>query len=215
VGKLLFFEVSSATVTQFFLNLLAVAGGFLAGYVLGWILCLAFDKWVLGKKSPQGLHRAVQAIMGLIVALLVALMVFGSGTGGGGGTGNGQGPGNQTGSPGTNPNPTTPASTATLPTPPMKEPNPSEVVKIVLLGGEDVKDERFYQLEGQKSALTFAELKGLIQDRKAASTKGLTLEIRFQAKNMLSRDHVAVRRLQTWATSEAALNVTFPGMPDR
>ena len=213
-----FFEMSSAAITQFFLNCLAVGGGFLAGMLIGKLSAKAFDKWIIGKPTPDGLHKVAMYLCGIIVAIIVALVVFGDGTGKGTGSSKGTGEGEGEGkSANTNKGdgaaPTTPT---TKEMPPIelvpKDPAlPTELLKVILLGGEDVVEERFYKLSDINKALNFEEIKTEILQRKNASTKKMGLEIRLDPKNMLPREHVAVRRLEKWARTEAAMSVLFPG----
>ena len=67
---------------QFLVNCLAVGGGFLAGFILTGVLVWWIDRTFLRKQSPDPLKRAARYFGGLVVAILVALLVFGIGGGG-------------------------------------------------------------------------------------------------------------------------------------
>src|SRR4051794_29317906 len=71
-------------------RILAIAGGFLVGYLLTHLLLRLIAKLALQKRMPGMLERALQVIGGLIVAFLVALLVFGEGGWGLGGPGGGR-----------------------------------------------------------------------------------------------------------------------------
>ena len=87
-------------ITNFLFKCLWVACGFAGGYFLAFLAGVGYDKLVSKKPSPPFLHKWARIIGGVLVALLVAYLVFpggpGMGTGGGGGTG-----------PEANPNPST------------------------------------------------------------------------------------------------------------
>ena len=83
----LIFADGFANTGRLVLNFLAIAGGFLIGYVLTHVVLRLIAKFALNKRLPLILERALQVIGGLIVAFLVGLMVFGDGGWGFGGTG--------------------------------------------------------------------------------------------------------------------------------
>jgi hypothetical protein len=75
---------------------LAVAGGFLVGNVLTLILCRLIAKAMFKKRMPEMPERALRVLGGLVVAALVAWLLFQGGFGWGlGGTG-----GDESGTPG-------------------------------------------------------------------------------------------------------------------
>src|SRR5581483_10015840 len=112
-----------------------------------------------GGKSPQGVHRVARILGGLVVAILVALMLFGRG-GPGTGEGAGGGPTNEKGEGhGTGTQQTRPTNTDTTPPPPQTDSTPPEQrVRVTLLGGEDVKDEKFYQIGDDRTPRTLKEV---------------------------------------------------------
>jgi hypothetical protein len=78
---------------------LAVAGGYLIGNVLTLILCRIVAKMTFKRRMYENLERALRVIGGVIVAILVAYLLFRFGTGwglGGTGSGEGEGSGGQT-----------------------------------------------------------------------------------------------------------------------
>jgi hypothetical protein len=197
-------------VAQLLVNCFAVGGGFLAGYVLAMIAGKVIDRFLLGRKTPQSLQQGFRYLGGTAMAILVALIVFGHGQGWtlmGGGL---EGTANQTGSTETNP------TTANRDTP---APDPGKVstslateerIRITMLGGSDVKDQRFYQIDDDSQPRTLTEVKGVILKRKESTTKSIGLEVRFASRNALPHDHPAVGLLAKWARESASLPVTFP-----
>jgi len=197
---------------QFLVNCLAVGGGFLAGWFLAALAGLAFDRFVIHRTSPQGLHKASRNTGGLLLAVLVAIIVFGHGHGwtlfGGGGTGTENG--GQTATSGANADETksidgsTPISIKA--TPPV-----DERIRVVVLGGDEVKAERFYVVDEAVEPKTFAEATvAILAKRDASPGKRVGVEIRFSPANALPPDHPAVTRLARWSRSDAGLSVSFP-----
>lgn len=188
-------------------GILATAGGFLVGYILAAIAGWLFDKYLLKRKSPEFLHKVCRLLGGLILAIIVALLVFGGGGGEGNGTGEGTGNGKASPANGTiDPSSTNdPKQISLKPLPPVEE-----RIRITLLGGTDVKDQKFYLIDDETVPRSLAEAKAAIQKAKDATTKTLGLEIRFAAQNALPQDHPAVTQLARWARESAGLTVTFP-----
>jgi hypothetical protein len=195
---------------QFLVNCLAVAGGFLAGFVVTAGVVWWIDRTFLRGQSPDVLKRAARVLGGAAAALVVALLVFGKGGGGlGGGTGEAVGSGTPATVVGQG---TGEAPSPTTPTPPTKPSPPAgERVAVTVLGGADVRDQRFYLLDADTTPRTFDEAKaGILAKKETAGAKGLAVEVRFPPTNALPQDHPAVTRLVAWARDAAGLTVTFP-----
>lgn len=209
-----FIGLDSTKAAQYLVNGLAVGGGFLAGYLLTWFGANLLDRWMTAGKTPRGVHMTARVLGGLLVAVLVALIVFGQGgdgfgLGGGPGDGKGQGTGDQKGS-GASTQTTQPISTDAKPAEPKTDAIPPEQrVQVTLLGGEDVKDERFYLLDDDRTPHTLAEVTAAVTAKKAASAKPVGVEVRFNANNTLPRNHPAVLRLTNWAQANG-VTVSFP-----
>jgi len=202
-------ELGADRLSRLIMQLLAVGGGFLAGFAIAWLLGMAIDKWVTGRESPFFMHKVARMLGGLIGAIIVAMIVFGDGNGGGGGRGDGEGSGKL---PAKNGGAETP-DTSTVPTTvvlPKDVPPVSELVKVTILGGEEVpKDsQRFYKLDGDAQPITLVELRERFQTRKQSTTKSLGLEIRLSDRT--DPDGGAVRQLERWRKDEA-ISVTYPG----
>jgi hypothetical protein len=197
-------------VVRFGLNLLAVGGGFLVGHVLTGVVAWALDRWITGGKTPQGVYRVARMIGGVALALLVALLLFGQG-GYGDGTGPGGGPDPNDKGPGGG-TVTQPTDTRDVQPPPVlpKDTTPPEQrVRVTLLGGSDVKDEKFYLIDDDRTPRAFADVTAAVNAKKAETKKPVGVEIRFTAENTLAHDHPAVKRLTDWAQANG-VGVTLP-----
>lgn len=203
---------------QLIVNVLAIGGGFLVGQILTGLVAWLLDRWLTGGRSPIGLHRTIRYIGGVTLAVLVAFIVFGHGEGwtlfGGGGTG---AQNSAAGEQATD-SPTPPATPATPTTQPDTEPiiaprvvlpTHANQVQILMLGGEDVRNQRFYLVDTETTPKTLTEVRSFLQQRKSASKSDLGLLIRFPATNILPRTHPAVVMLSQWA-QDNGIAVTFP-----
>ena len=163
-------DFSEANVTALAKGCLAVAGGFLAGYVLGALSAYGFDKFIAKRESPHGLHKVVRFTCALIAAIIVALLMFRGGSGGNGGDGTGgAAQGDRTGGTGTEA--TTANPTGTLATKPEPTPAKIQIVDVIFLkvfGGDDVeaKTENYFQVgdESVDGRAVKVDLKG-VKDR--------------------------------------------------
>ncbi|MGL6075890.1 MAG: hypothetical protein ACRC8S_17170 [Fimbriiglobus sp.] len=192
-------------IAQLFLNCLATAGGFLAGYVIGMVSTILFDRFATGGKSPQGLHRVIRMIFGVVFALLVAFIVFGRGMGNGNGTGDGNG---TTPSTGTGSSASTSTTPSTNPLPPIQEPPTNEeTIKVSVLSGADVKEEKFYLIEKDRTPRSLDEVKNAVQQMKAKTTKKLAIEILLAPRT--DRQNSGVLDLQNYALHNG-MNVILP-----
>lgn len=168
------FDFSGEQITQFATNCLIVAGGFVAGYLVGALAAVGFDKLVIHRKSPDELHRAVRILCGLLAAVLVALLVFGGGLGGGGG---GTGPGST-------PSPGSAETTPTGPQPTATEPAAKvavEAVRVRVLAGTEVErgSDKFYRLGEAGEAADRTAVLAAVADRKKAAAGAVVLVYEF------------------------------------
>jgi hypothetical protein len=199
-------------------NLLLVAGGFLVGYLLGGVIGWALGRWAFRQKTPDTLQRLGRPVGGVIVALIVALIVFtgkGKPTGDGG---DGKGTPNTETSPGKNPAPSADPNPKVDPkiTTPKIDPTPTEsTIRVTILGGRAVPAEgKFYLLDDDPNsqARTLSELKRAIDERKATAKGKMILAILFPTDPNLAppRNDQKVTDVTRWATEEAGLDVIFP-----
>ncbi|CAN5383838.1 hypothetical protein BH11PLA2_BH11PLA2_07940 [soil metagenome] len=195
---------------QMLVNLLAVGGGFLAGYLLTMLIAKFIDRAVIHRQSPKGLHKVVRILGGLAVAILVALIVFGHGQGwnlfGGAANGSGASDGKDAVQPISTPytKPETP--------PEQVKPLPlsTERIRITLLGGGDVKEKKFYRIDDETVPVNLADVKAAIQKRMNVLATKPMLEVVFAKQNRLPQEHAAVTQLVQWVQDTARLTVTFP-----
>jgi hypothetical protein len=200
-------------VVQLVVNCLAVGGAFLLGQGLTGVAVWLIDRKLLRGQSPHGAKRAARIIGGCVFAVLAALILFGHGEGwtilGGGGTGDVNGKPTPATGPGGSDAPPAP-TTEPRPTPTTRPAVPvADRVRVTLLGGDDVRDERFYLLDADPAAKTFAEATAALSAKKAATVGPLGVEVRLAAANPLPANHPAVLRLTGWATAHG-LPVTLP-----
>jgi hypothetical protein len=197
---------------------LAVGGGFLVGYFLGGAIAWALDRWVFAHKAPAQLKKLVSFGAGLALAIVVALIVFGEGGsglfGGRGSEGEGKGTTTSDDKGKTTPAETVPPKNETPPKknektkPPELPPTPGDV-HVVILSGAEVKEGRFYRIEGESvpKTLTFNEFRDAIIAKRKASKSALILIFRYQGDG-LPEDHPEIRRLNAWL-DEAKLTRRF------
>lgn len=195
-------------IEAFVRNCLLVLGGFMAGYLLGWGLGYGFNKWVAKGKAPGELNKLLRVACGLIVAILVALMVF---TGGGRGPGPGGPAGSGTGeaNTGTDKKGETPADPKAAPKeqqPDPKKPTAggSELpVTVKLLGGSAVEGEKAYQLGDDPKKLTLKELQdALLAKRTEAGAKGIRVVRERPGPEPISLESPNWRYLERWLETE-------------
>ena len=214
-----FLELNGEKLAQFAFNILAIGGGFFVGRLFCGFLLWLLDRWITRGKTPVVLKQAWATIGGLAIAVLVALIVFGHGEGwtlmGGGGSGEEN---TNTKSSGTGTGPTTPTPIPSPPTDPgpitatpSTKPIPTTHtrIRVMLLGGDDVKDERFYLIDDDTTPRNFGDVRTTLTARKESSNQPIGIEVRFAEKNTLPPNHPAVLRLTQWAHSHG-LTVTLP-----
>jgi len=205
-----FLDDAKQSIVQFVNNCLLVAGAFLVGYILGGLIGWALGKWALKQERPDTLKRVGRPTGGIILAIIVALLVF-TGMGKRWGPG-GEGAGTTDDS-GAKDSRRDSASDPRV-SPPKLDHDPIEAtVRVTVLAGAAVRSEgKYYLLDDDPAARTLAELKEAITARKA-KTKGRTmLQILFSSDPNLRppRNDPKVTDVTRWATEEAGLDVTFP-----
>lgn len=190
---------SAEGIAAFAVKCLAVAGAFVVGYALIGLIVFALDRWLAGGKTNKGFKRVLRMLGGLAAALLAAYVLFYS-SGGKGLFGGGSDANTGTGAPAAPASTTEQPATPTPPKTPEVPLSPTDrVVRITVLGGSDVKDQRFYLIDDNANPLTFDEAKPAILARKPTDMRKLRLEIVFPEKNALPPEHEAVDQLDKWA----------------
>jgi hypothetical protein len=204
-------ENAQQAIVDFVRSCLLVAGAFLVGYILGGVIGWAISKYALKRQSTEIYSRAGRLVGGVLLAFIVALLVFtGMGKRWGPG-GEGAGTPSETGA-----KDRTDPSSSSDPrvTPPKVDQSPVETtIRVTVLAGAAVRSEsKYYLLDDDAAARTLAELKDAILARKA-KTKGRTmLQVLFSPDPNLPppRNDPKVTDVTRWATEEAGLDVTFP-----
>ena len=189
-------------------NLLAVAGGFLIGNVLMLVVSRIAAKFVFKKKLPRMLDQILRLVGGLVVALLVAMLVFGDGGWGFGGSGGGR-PGGPGGSTPEQPDEKKADESKDVRKDPPKTKDaetPDERVKIVVLGG-DAPPDHYYLFEDERTASTLVEVSEKMRVRhEKKPLKRLTI---FVYKNSAAKETAVVNDLENLARS-LTLTIDFP-----
>jgi hypothetical protein len=196
-------------VAAFVVKCLAVAGAFLVGYFLGGVIGWALDRWVFAQKAPEPVKKAIALVAGIALALLVALIVFGEGGsglfGGGGTTGDGKGtPAPADTGKDKQPEPPKDVPKKNGETPPAPKPGPGDV-RITILPDEEVKEGRFYQIEGDPVPKNLEEFKEEIMKKRKESKTELVIVFRFK-KEPLSKNHTIVKNAVDWVNEVKLLN---------
>jgi len=183
--------VDSERVTAMLVNGLAVLGGFLAGFVVFGVLAWFLDRWLTGGKAPVQLKKGCRVVGGIIVAVIVAYILFNSGGTGNGGDKNGGGPTTQSGNgdqPGTGSN----QQTAPVEKPPVEDPATIkdanakiETIIVTVVTGEDepVSGKKYYRIEldGKTDIYTLDDLFGKLLDRHKPPEKIIRITPRYLA----------------------------------
>lgn len=179
------------------MKLLAVVGGAALGYMLVGALLRFAGRFLPRDRVPRAVQLAVRLLGGFTTGLLVYLWLFGVGGSGGwgsggggwvpfGGTGGEEGGANQKGKDPLRDQPAPPRA-ATL--------------RVDLLGGTRVKEQRFYMLEGSDRALTFEELTQAVGERRKLTPPIAGLRIVLHPDSV-DRSNPAVRQLERWARDQ-------------
>jgi len=198
-----FLGIDSDHVTGVIVNGLAVLGGFLAGYLVFGIITWFVDKRLTGGNAPEGLKKVVKIVGGLIVALIVALILFNSGGTGTGGDKNGGGPTPQPGNgdqPGTGTNPPTPADKPT----PIEDPaitkgantNVENITVTVLTGADEaVSEKKYYRVELDGKTATY-DLDGLFVELKKRHKPAENKVVRITPKYLANGGEDTIAAIQ-------------------
>ncbi|MEZ6140136.1 MAG: hypothetical protein R3B84_06150 [Zavarzinella sp.] len=186
------------------IGLLAIVGGFIAGYFLGLLLTILSDRYIFNKKIPRFLRSWIRVFSGALLALIVALFVFGKGGFGFGGSGGGLLGGNDTDSGGNTASSSTATAKTTIINPATST---SPILKVTILGG-DAQDGKFYVVDGLPVAQTLEQVKQQVLARNQ-SKNPLTRMIIYVYANSASRENPVVLDLSRFA-QEMKLTVEFP-----
>ena len=214
-----FLEDAKAAINELVTGLLMVAGGFLVGYILGGVAAWGVGRWVFKQQENTNLTRLGRPVGGVLLALIVALIVF---TGRGKPHGEG---GDGRGTPDTD---TTPGknsaekvdSTQKQPDQNLSKPPavvPADVIlQVTVYAGAGAQGDRCYQLGASQTLVNLAELsKELLAKKSEAKGKAIIAihypeNPNFVPGNPPGQLHPNVARLVQWATSEGKTEVVLP-----
>lgn len=183
------------------LNILAIAGGFLIGNVLALILCRVLAKFALKSRFPVWVEAIARIAGGIIVAILVALLVFGDGGWGFGGSGGGR-PGGPGGSSAQQQGDNTddPKEKPKTDQKPKIDPLPSDdTIKITIMRGSAFP--KTFRFEGYTEAVDLETAKNMLRQR-IQSGKGKLKSVTFLLyANSTAPDGTVVEELKRFVTS--------------
>jgi hypothetical protein len=190
------------------LKLAAVVGGAAGGAWGAGSVARKSAKAVIRREAPRVLVTPFRIVGAVAGGWAIWLLVIGSGFGFGGGDSlfGGSGAGGETSTSNTQTQKVSLPAASPAPTAATAPTAPSTVLRIVVLGGSRVADERFYQVEDNKTPLTLSELKNLINERKLQGLRGLELRI---YEDSVAKNHPAVSNLEEWA-GKNDLTVSIP-----
>jgi hypothetical protein len=208
--------LDAVALTQLIVNSLAVGGAFLLGRMGTAALLWSAHRTAPIKAVPQGLRKPTSNLGGTTVAALAALILFGHGAGwrimGGGAEGienGGSSPTPPSTAPATAPTrePQTPATTKQLID--QQPVEPRSRIRLLVLGGDDVQNERFYLLNSETTPKNLSELTAALHRKSEPSHQPVLLEIVRNHSNRLALEHPAMTRVAAWAKLHG-YTVTFP-----
>jgi hypothetical protein len=192
------------------LKVLAVAGAAALGAIGSGLALQLCCRLAVHRSPPRSAVMASRGLGAVLFGLLVWLWVFSpagaGGLGGGGGWWPFGGAGGSSGS-------TTTTSATTSKNGPAvdaKTNGRQQTVRVRLLGGRRVKDQRFYLLEDETEARTWPELRDRLSERQDSEKAAKSLEI-VVYRDSVDKDSPAVVALRTWAEERGlTVKMTFP-----
>jgi hypothetical protein len=190
------------------LKLLALVGGFSIGAVFSGLVLRLMSRLVMVRTVPRLVTRLVQGVGGGTLGMAVWIWAFGSGGSGLGGSGDLRSSGVELPSSGLERQGSkVESATAT------SEPSPAATnLRVELLGGPRVHNERFYLVDGDSRPCSLAEVRERIrtlmnsQDRKPLKAVELVIY-----EDSVAQDHPAVEDLAKWARrQDLSVTLAFP-----
>lgn len=189
---------------------------FVVGYILTAMLVKVGCKYTIKRQFPHPLQRLFRIIGGVLLALIVALFIFGEG-GWGTGWGDevlpGQGEGKTEETPTKKEIEKTPSEIEEPKDPPEPKSISAERIEVTILGGFD-EGERYYRLPESDRRLTLGEVTQMLEERIQDKEHPLTEVAILVYKDSAARDNPVVLRLENWVR-RANLGVVFPPVQDQ
>jgi hypothetical protein len=185
-----------------FVRLLAVVGGAALGAAVVGFVVRFLGRFLGAKTIPRRPLMVLRALAAVACGWLVWLLVFGTGGFGLGGSGGlGRGGESQQRNDGANDTHLASITGAVA---------PSRALAIVMLGGNRVKNERFYVFPGEKTPKSLIEIKELVRQRQPNGLGQVEIMI---YDNSVAKDHAAVTALEEWLRqNDISVKVTsLPG----
>lgn len=209
------FEDTSRQASDLGINALKVLGWFIGGFVFMWLAIWIGYKSTFGRPCPEPVRKIATWGNAVIWALIAALILFTTGSGTGPGTGTGpSGDGDQQ-QPTTDPR----SGPREEPTPREKPETPSDRdeslkgdgrIDVVILGGVNEPQDRYYRLGNDPERITLVELKDRLRTLQQDESKPLKGIVIVFENDILRSDHPLVTLLKKWARETAGLAVTEP-----
>ncbi len=168
------FGITQEMIYAFGTKLLMVAGGYAGGYLFTMLAGAGFDKMLVKRETPAGIHRLARKIGGILGAVLIAILVFRGALGfGNGGGAEGPGQGNAVNTlPTGQPTYLTPPA---IPTQPKKKPTTLlvEPVKVLILAGDHVEKgtQNYYRIDDSPVAVDRTAVLAAVEAKQKASQK--------------------------------------------
>lgn len=188
---------------KYVMYILAVAGGFLIGNMLTWLICRLAAKLVLKKSINLQLERALRIIGGLVVAALVAFLLFRFGSGWGLG-GSGSGEGDQEGGPAAEENPAKQKEQPKKVAPKKEDPATlASGLKITILLAKSYP--KTFQFEGETEGLELAAAKAKLRKRLDESSGTLKFVDIVIYLNSTAEIHGDIQKFEAFAQEDLGL----------
>jgi len=199
------------------INLVAIAGGYIIGGQFVKHFAIFLCRSITKKVPPRPVAKLIGVVGGILVAILVALLVFGNGLGIGIGSPSGDGTGTtNTGTQPLNPYKGAPSDEksdpkAVEPVVKDKEEKPAPLTeRVIVLGDNDVFN-RYYRVEGRTGRMNLEELGTHLRERMLDTKRPLTGVTILVYKNSA---YTAAQRLEGWATKQK-LDVELPSLGEQ
>jgi hypothetical protein len=195
---------------QILVSALAIAGGAALVAVLTSATVGFGVRRLFRKPLPPAARTLLRVLGGITGGLTVALLLFsGFGGGGWGFGGSGAGSGNSRGDLTTANSAAARPDTTANSKPTLRSTAPTvQIVRVVMLGGDLVRNGAAYRIEGERQPRTLADLKQVIQQRMAAEPPAKVVDIIIY-DNSVARGSAPVEDLERWARQSGLMVIVI------